>query len=193
MNPSFIHIGTRSEWGSETPFGIHPEDARHHTYLIGKTGSGKTTLLRNSVLQHLRAGNGLALLDPHGDLADELLDHFPPARADDLVYSNPADLEFPIALNLLARVRRDDRHLVCSAHSSSPSSSWRRCPGPTRRRGAASTSPWSSMNSTTSPPTASSRSWPRPGSTGSAWPFPISTSTSSRSRFGRRCSAMPAR
>src|SRR5947208_6788996 len=114
MNNDPIVIGQRSGWGSDSPFGIRCEDARHHTYIIGKTGSGKTTLLRNMILQHLYLGHGLALLDPHGDLADELLDHFPTARADDLVYFNPGDLEFPIGLNLLANIPQDDRHLVAS-------------------------------------------------------------------------------
>jgi hypothetical protein len=86
MNDNTIHIGTRQGWGDESLFGIQSEDARHHIYIIGKTGSGKTTLLRNMVLQHLYHGHGLALLDPHGDLAEELLDHFPTSRADDLVH-----------------------------------------------------------------------------------------------------------
>src|ERR1041385_2070424 len=78
MNNDPIITGQRSGWGSDSPFGIQPEDARHHTYIIGKTGSGKTTLLRNMILQHLWHGSGLALIDPHGDLAEELLDHYPP-------------------------------------------------------------------------------------------------------------------
>lgn len=114
MNDDFIHIGTRQDWGQESPFGLRHDDARHHTYIIGKTGSGKTTLLRNMILQHIYLGHGVALLDPHGDLADELLDNFPPSRANDLVYFNPGDLEFPIGLNLLANVPRDRRHLMAS-------------------------------------------------------------------------------
>lgn len=125
-----IIIGTRSEWGGESSFGIYPTDARHHTYLIGKTGSGKTTLLRNLILQHLYTGAGLALIDPHGDLADELLDHYPSLRADDLVYFNPSDLDFPIGLNLLANIPPDDRHLVASGIVSAFKSMWRESWGP---------------------------------------------------------------
>jgi Type IV secretion-system coupling protein DNA-binding domain len=125
-----ILIGHRANWGGDSLFGIQPEDARHHTYIIGKTGSGKTTLLRNMILQHLLQGNGLALLDPHGDLADELLDHFPTSRADDLVYFNPSDLEFPIGLNLLANVPPDDRHLVASGIVGAFKSIWRDSWGP---------------------------------------------------------------
>lgn len=75
-------IGHRSTWGAEIPFVIHPEDARFHTYIIGKTGSGKTTLLRNLILQHIQQGHGIAIIDPHGDLAEELLHHIPSWRAD---------------------------------------------------------------------------------------------------------------
>src|ERR1051325_5790569 len=130
MSDPLIHIGTRSDWGGESLFGIRIEDARHHTYLIGKTGSGKTTLLRNLFLQHLYMGNGLALLDPHGDLAEELLDHFPTSRADDLVYFNPSDLDFPISLNLLANIPPDKRHLVASGITSAFKGIWRDSWGP---------------------------------------------------------------
>lgn len=126
MNDQTIYIGHRSGWGVEDhPFGIQSEDARQHTYIIGKTGSGKTTLIRNMILQHLYQGHGIALLDPHGDLAEELLEHYPPSRADDLVYFNPGDLEFPIGLNLLANVPPDERHLVASGIVGAFKSIWR--------------------------------------------------------------------
>jgi len=130
MNQETILLGLRDVWDRQVPFGIRPEDARHHTYIIGKTGSGKTTLLRNMILQHLCQGHGLALLDPHGDLADELLDHFPTWRADDLVYFNPSDLDFPIGLNPLVNVPKDDRHLVASGIVGAFKSIWRDSWGP---------------------------------------------------------------
>ena len=105
-------LGQRSVWGGEVPFGIQPTDARHHCYIIGKTGSGKTTLLRNLIIQHIHRGHGVAVIDPHGDLAEDLPKHIPPRRADDLVYFDPADLEFPIGFNPLANVPADERPLV---------------------------------------------------------------------------------
>lgn len=114
MNPHTIHIGTREDWGVKTLFGISLPDCRHHIYIIGKTGSGKTTLLRNLIVQHIAAGHGVGLIDPHGDLAEALLHHIPPWRADHLCYFNPGDLDFPIGLNLLANVPPDERHLVAS-------------------------------------------------------------------------------
>ena len=109
-----IIIGERHGWGNPVSFGISPTDQRQHLYLIGKTGSGKTTLLRNLIVQHIAAGHGVGLIDPHGDLAEELLHLIPPARAEHTVYFNPGDLDFPIGLNLLAHVAPDDRPLVAS-------------------------------------------------------------------------------
>ena len=109
-----IIIGERQGWGDPVPFGISPTDQRQHLYLIGKTGSGKTTLLRNLIVQHIAAGHGVGLIDPHGDLAEEFLHLIPPARAEHTVYFNPGDLDFPIGLNLLARVAPDERPLVAS-------------------------------------------------------------------------------
>ena len=109
-----IIIGERHGWGDPVVFGISPTDQRQHLYLIGKTGSGKTTLLRNLIAQHVAAGHGVGLIDPHGDLAEEILHLIPPTRAEHTVYFNPGDLDFPIGLNLLADVAPDDRPLVAS-------------------------------------------------------------------------------
>jgi energy-coupling factor transporter ATP-binding protein EcfA2 len=125
-----ITIGERQLWGETRLFGISEADQRQHIYIIGKTGSGKTTLLRNMILQHVASGHGVGLIDPHGDLAEELLHHIPPNRADHLVYFNPGDLEYPIGLNLLANVPKDDRHLVASGIVSAFKGIWRDSWGP---------------------------------------------------------------
>ena len=125
-----IIIGKREGWGDPQPFGISAADSRQHVYLIGKTGSGKTTLLRNLLVQHIALGHGVGLIDPHGDLAEELLNHIPPKRADHLCYFNPSDLEFPVGLNLLANVAPDDRHLVASGIVSAFKGIWHDSWGP---------------------------------------------------------------
>jgi hypothetical protein len=130
MNDDFITIGEREGWGRPQPFGISAVDLRQHVYVIGKTGSGKTTLLRNMIVQHIVRGHGAALIDPHGDLAEELLSHIPPWRADHLCYFNPSDLDFPIGLNLLANVAPDDRHLVASGVVGAFKAIWRESWGP---------------------------------------------------------------
>jgi energy-coupling factor transporter ATP-binding protein EcfA2 len=130
MDEQFSYIGIRDVWGGEETVGLSLSDCRQHLYLVGKTGSGKTTLLRNLIVQHLAAGHGVGLIDPHGDLAEELLDCIPPSRADDLVYFNPGDLDFPIGLNLIANVTPDDRHLVASGIVGAFKSIWRDSWGP---------------------------------------------------------------
>ncbi|MEO7300524.1 MAG: type IV secretion system DNA-binding domain-containing protein [Verrucomicrobiota bacterium] len=125
-----IIIGEREGWGDPQRFGISTADQRQHIYIIGKTGSGKTTLLRNLIIQHIALGHGVGVIDPHGDLAEDLLNHIPPKRADHLVYFNPGDLEFPIGLNVLANVEPDDRHLVASGIVSAFKGIWRDSWGP---------------------------------------------------------------
>jgi energy-coupling factor transporter ATP-binding protein EcfA2 len=130
MNDQHITIGERHGWGDPEPFGIAAIDERQHIYIIGKTGSGKTTLLRNLILQHIALGHGVGVIDPHGDLAEELLNHIPPKRADDLVYFNPGDLEFPIGLNVIGNVPLDGRHLVASGIVAAFKGIWRDSWGP---------------------------------------------------------------
>ena len=91
------------------------EDRRRHLHVIGKTGTGKSTLLLSLMLQDLEAGRGFALLDPHGDLADALIDAVPPDRTNDVLYLNPGDLDFPVGFNPLDNVPPDGRALV-TAH-----------------------------------------------------------------------------
>ena len=91
------------------------EDRRRHLHVIGKTGTGKSTFLLSLLLQDLAAGRGFALLDPHGDLAQAVIDAVPPERTNDVLYLNPADLEFPAGFNPLDNVAPDARALV-TAH-----------------------------------------------------------------------------
>ena len=91
---------------------LDPDERRRHLYVIGQTGTGKSTLLLNLIRQDLAAGEGLALLDPHGDLAQAALEHVPRARTNDLVYINPADAERPIGFNPLSRVPDDLKPVV---------------------------------------------------------------------------------
>jgi Helicase HerA, central domain len=86
---------------------LAPEARHRHLYIVGQTGTGKSTLLLNLIAQDLAVGEGLALLDPHGDLAEAVLLHIPRDRTNDLVYLNPADSERPIGFNPLSRVPDD--------------------------------------------------------------------------------------
>ncbi len=95
-------------------FGIKADDRRRHMYLIGKTGMGKSTVLENMIVEDIRAGKGVAVVDPHGDLAEKIIKYIPSNRINDVVYFNPADMEYPIAFNLVEQVDPHLRHLVAS-------------------------------------------------------------------------------
>jgi hypothetical protein len=95
-------------------FGIKEKNRRSHMYIIGKTGTGKTTLIENMLISDIKAGNGLAIIDPHGDLAEDLLNFVPKRRIKETVYFNPSDLDYPIAFNPLEKVDQDHHHLVAS-------------------------------------------------------------------------------
>ncbi len=109
LPPQPLCIGARV---SGEPVVLEPDERRRHPYIIGQTGTGKSTLLPNLIRQDLIAGEGLALLDPHGDLAEAALAYIPRARTNDLVYINPADLERPIGFNPLSRVPDDLKPIV---------------------------------------------------------------------------------
>jgi energy-coupling factor transporter ATP-binding protein EcfA2 len=107
-----VVVGQRQGWGVETPFGLDGISRRQHTYLIGQTGSGKSTLMRNLILQDIEQGRGVALIDPHGDLALEVLDEIPAYRTGEVVYFNPGD-DDPLGINLF-RATTDNWHLIAS-------------------------------------------------------------------------------
>src|SRR3954454_16993558 len=91
---------------------LAPEERRRHLYVVGQTGTGKSTLLLNLIAQDLASGDGLALLDPHGDLAEAVLLHVPRRRTNDLVYGNPADSARPIGFNPLSAVPGELKPIV---------------------------------------------------------------------------------
>ncbi|PIR47803.1 hypothetical protein COV06_00150 [Candidatus Uhrbacteria bacterium CG10_big_fil_rev_8_21_14_0_10_50_16] len=95
-------------------FGIKTDDRRRHMYIVGKTGAGKTTLLENMVLQDIYNGHGICYVDPHGDTVERILDFIPSWRLNDVVYFNPADLDFPVGFNVLDEVSGSHKHLVAS-------------------------------------------------------------------------------
>ncbi len=96
-----VVIGQNNYHGQTTDIGMTAAERERHVFIVGGTGNGKTTMLKYAIVQDIRNGKGVAVIDPHGDLAQELLALIPKERINDVVYFNPADLSYPIGLNLL--------------------------------------------------------------------------------------------
>jgi hypothetical protein len=105
-------------------FGIKESDRLRHTYVIGKTGVGKSTALENMAIQDIQNGNGLAVIDPHGSMAEKLLDYVPESRIKDVLYFAPFDLEHPVSFNVLEDIGADKRHLVVNGLMSTFEKIW---------------------------------------------------------------------
>jgi energy-coupling factor transporter ATP-binding protein EcfA2 len=123
-----VYIGHRHEWGGDIPFSLGVPARRQHVYVIGQTGAGKSTLLRNLILQDIEEGRGVAVIDPHGDLASDILEQIPPRRTGDVVYFDPTAPD-PLAINLF-RATTDNWHLVASGIVSALKKIWGNSWGP---------------------------------------------------------------
>jgi len=95
-------------------FGIKKIDRERHMYVLGKTGTGKTTLQENMVISDILHGNGVGVIDPHGEFAEKMLSYVPKDRIEDVIYFNPADTDHPMAFNPIEYVPESQRHLVAS-------------------------------------------------------------------------------
>lgn len=114
VDPNVNYFGLVNFRNQNRKFGIKLDDRRRHMYIVGKTGMGKTTILENMVLNDIYGGHGVGLVDPHGDFAEKILDYIPPKRINDVVYFNPADIDYPIGFNILETIKPEHKHLVVS-------------------------------------------------------------------------------
>jgi len=96
-----ILLGENVYRGQKTPVRIKAEDRQRHVYMIGKSGTGKSVLQANMIVQDINNGDGVCVIDPHGDLIEAVIDKVPEARVDDVIYFDPADYQRPIGVNML--------------------------------------------------------------------------------------------
>lgn len=96
-----VVFGKNTYGNSEIKIGLTDDDRSRHVYILGQTGSGKSTIMFHMAKDDINKGRGMAILDPHGDLAEDILNTVPNNRIDDCIYFNPFDVAYPIGLNLL--------------------------------------------------------------------------------------------
>ncbi len=125
-----LYLGYRASSVDDELLALAQEDRRRHVYVIGQTGSGKTTFLKACLLQDIHAGRGIALIDPHGDLAEEIIDSIPRHRTRDVLYFNPSDVDYPIGFNPLGHVLHEMRAVAVSNIVAALRSIWRDSWGP---------------------------------------------------------------
>ncbi len=104
-----IIMGSVNYRGEETMVRIKKPDRRRHVYIIGKSGSGKSVLIENMALQDIANGDGVCVVDPHGDLIEHILEQMPESRIDDVIVFDPSDLDRPIGLNMLEVESEDQK------------------------------------------------------------------------------------
>jgi len=96
------------------PFGIRTEDKFRHVYIVWKTGMGKSTFISNMVRSDMHRGNGIAVVDPHGDLVEDVMAHIPSHRTNDVVIFDVSDTANPVWFNILEYNTPDEKNLVAS-------------------------------------------------------------------------------
>lgn len=107
-------LGLNAHRGKEANATLDTESRLKHTWLIGASGSGKSNLLLSLILQDVIAGEGVAVLDPHGDLIDDILGQIPKGRHGDVVLFDPSDAEFPVGWNVLSAESEVEKTLLAS-------------------------------------------------------------------------------
>ncbi|MDP4103340.1 MAG: type IV secretion system DNA-binding domain-containing protein [Bacillota bacterium] len=127
---NITRIGKTNFRNTNQVFGIKEKDRAGHIYCIGKTGVGKSTLLLNMAIDDIYSGKGVGIIDPHGDLSENILDYVPRERIKDVVYFNACDTNYPIAFNPLYKINTEERHLVASNIVSTLKRIWAESWGP---------------------------------------------------------------
>ncbi len=110
-----LYIGKSIFRGITKPVHIGLDDRRRHMYIIGKTGTGKSEFLKDMILQDIQNGEGVCVIDPHGDLVEGILPRVPAKRAEDVIIFDPSDTSRPMGLNIMEADTEEQRHYVVSS------------------------------------------------------------------------------
>lgn len=107
-------LGHNFHAGTRIPVAVSLEQRVRHSHIIGASGTGKSTLLLNSIIQDIASGQGVAVIDPHGDLIQRILEHIPQQRFRDVILFDPSDEDFPIGFNILSAHSAVEKNLLAS-------------------------------------------------------------------------------
>lgn len=110
-----LYLGKSTYRGLARDVFIERDDRRRHMYIIGKTGTGKTEFLKQMIMQDIKLGEGVGVVDPHGDLIEDILQTIPPERAEDVILFDPSDTQRPLGFNMLEAGSEQQRHLAVSS------------------------------------------------------------------------------
>lgn len=110
-----LYLGKSTFRGLIHPVYIERDDRRRHTYIIGKTGTGKTEFLKSMIMQDIHAGEGIAVIDPHGDLIEDVLRQIPANRAEEVILFDPSDTDRPMGFNMLDANTEQQKHFVVNS------------------------------------------------------------------------------
>jgi hypothetical protein len=113
-NATGLLLGDNVNVGESVPVRLTPDQRVRHIHIIGASGTGKSTLLFNLIRQDIEQGDGVAVLDPHGDLVDKVLGIIPHNRISDVVLVDPSDTEYPIGFNILSAHSELEKNLLAS-------------------------------------------------------------------------------
>ena len=114
FNKDITYLGITTYRDKNQLFGIKRKDRRQHVYMLGKSGTGKSVLMFNMIIQNIKNGDGVCMVDPHGENVEAVLSSIPPHRIKDVIYFNPADADHHIGFNVLELVDPLYKHLVAS-------------------------------------------------------------------------------
>ena len=114
QNKELTYLGVSTYRDKNVLFGIKRKDRRQHVYILGKSGTGKSALMFNMIIQNIQNGEGVCMVDPHGENVEAILSAIPPHRMKDVIYFNPADADHHIGFNVLELIDPQYKHLVAS-------------------------------------------------------------------------------
>ena len=112
---SGLFLGKSKYRGVDKPIYIDIDDRRRHMYVIGKTGTGKSEFLKAMIMQDIKNGEGVAVIDPHGDLIDDVLKLIPSKRSEDVILFDPSDTQRPMGFNMLDAKTEEQKHYIVSS------------------------------------------------------------------------------